>query len=223
VTSPSKAELEEHAIQMERESKEAARRADIIMQRDPRLPWISAYIMARDLMGADRSLEWLREGKHEWRMAEAFCGSYGRLDLRVRAYHEGLLTPEQALEGLADAWSGSDPDDTDERFFGLWLEAFITNGHKYLRDHVGKGLPRRRLLTIYRGQDEDAPFGLSWSLDARVAEKFANGAATRQHHRGGVVYEAMVKRTDVMGYMTGRNEAEVIVHPDDLIVPHVLR
>lgn len=207
--------------ELERESKEAAQRAEALMQRDPKLPWISAYIMARDLMSADRSLNWLREGKHPWGRAEVFCGSYGRLDLRVRAWDEGLITDEQAFADLPSAWSGADPDDTDERFFRLWLEAFIANGHRTLRD--GKPLPRRRLLTIYRGQDEDAPFGLAWSLDAKVAVKFANGAATRQHGRNGVVYEAMVKRTEVMGYMTGRNEAEVIVHPDDLIVPHVLR
>lgn len=195
-------------------------RATALMKADPNLPFVSAFIMARDLASADRSLEWLREGKHTWGRAEAFCGSYGRLDLRVRARAEGLITDGQAFSDLADAWSGSDPDDTDPRFLALWKEAFAHEG-TYLRDIADKTLPGTKVLTVYRGQDKDAPFGISWSLNMRVAIKFANGAATRQHARGGVVYKATVDRSHVMGYMTGRNEAEVIIDPVNLRSPKV--
>lgn len=198
--------------ELERESKEAAQRAEVLMQRDPNLPWISAYIMARDLMSADRSLNWLREGKYDWGRAEVFCGSYGRLDLRVRAHAEGLITDEQAITDLAGMWSGSDPDDTDPRFLALWKSAFKANGEKYLRDR-GKALPRGAMVRVYRGQDEGAPFGIAWSLDPLVAKKFANGAATRQHHRNGVVYTGVIPRQAVLGYMTGRNESEVVFDP----------
>jgi hypothetical protein len=195
-----------------------ADRATKLMNADPSLPFISALVMARDLASADRSMEWLREGKHPWSRAEVFCGSYGRLDLRVRAWQEGLITDEQALDGLADAWSGSDPDDTDPRFLALWKTAFATNGGTYLRDHADATLPGTQWLTIYRGQDAGALFGIAWSLDFKVALKFANGAATRQRNRGGVVYRAIVDRTKVMGYMTGRGEKEVIVDPADLVM-----
>jgi hypothetical protein len=196
---------------LEREGKEAASRAEVLMKADPYLPWISAYIIARDMMSADRSLDWLREGKYEWPMAEAFCGSYGRLDLRVRAREEGLITAKEAFADLASTWSGSDPDDTDPRFLALWKSAVEANGGAYLRD--GKTLPRGGTLTIYRGQDKGAPHGIAWSLNPTTAIKFANGAATRQHGRGGVVYRAKVKRGDVLGYMTGRSEAEVVLDP----------
>lgn len=197
------------------EGREAAARATVLMDRDPKLPYISAYIIARDMMGSDRSLQWMREGM-EWDEAERWCGSYGRLDLRVRALEEGLITEVQAYEGLASAWSHSDPDDTDPRFLTLWVEAFAANRQRYLRDHTDKRLPNGSRLTIYRGQDEDQSFGLSWSLNRKTAEKFANGAATREANRGGVVYTAVVDRRDVMGYMPGRGEAEVIVNPDDV-------
>lgn len=201
------------AQEMERDAK----RATELMDKDPSLPFISALVIARDMASADRSMEWLREGKYDWGRAEVFCGSYGRLDLRVRAWEEGLITDEQALaaEDLPHAWSGSDPDDTDPRFLALWKSAFAANGGTYLRDGDDT-LPGISVLTIYRGQDYGARFGIAWSLDPMVAAKFANGAATRQHNRGGVVYRAIVERSKVLGYMTGRGEAEVIVDPADL-------
>ena len=210
--------LEEAAAQHEAISV----RATALMDADPRLPYISAFVIASDLTQADRSLQWLREGKHPWKMAEAFCGSYGRLDLRVRALEEGLISETEAITDLPGQWSGSDPDDTDPRFLALWKSAVRFNGGKYLRD--GKPLPRRRHLVVYRGQDEGAPFGIAWSLDANIARKFANGAATRQHQRNGVVYHTMVRRIDVLGYMTGRGEAEVVLDPASLLAtPVVLR
>ena len=178
------------------------------------MPFISALVIARDMASADRSMDWLRTGKYDWKRAEVFCGSYGRLDLRVRAWEEGLITDEQAFDDLPSTWSGSDPDDTDPRFLALWKSAYAANGGFYLRD--GGPLPPKRTLVIFRGQDAGAPFGIAWSLDPMVAAKFASGAATRQRDRFGVVYRAIVKRSDVLGYMTGRHEAEVIVDPADL-------
>jgi hypothetical protein len=195
-------------------------RVTTIMAKDPRIPFISAYVIARDLMSADRSLGWLREGKYDWGTAEAFCGSYGRLDLRIRAYEEGLITEEQAVEDLPSQWSGSDPDDMDPRFLALWRKAFRLNGKRMLRDSR-KHLPKDRPLTIFRGQDEGTPFGISWSFDHRVAVKFANGAATRQHNRRGVVYAAHVDPKNILGYMTGRGESEVIVAPTKVEDPFV--
>jgi len=187
------------------------RKAMALAAADPKLPYISALVIAGDLLAAERSLEWLREGKYPWRQAEAFCGSYGRLDLRVRAYAEGLITDAEVIEDLPAAWRSADPDDTDPRFLALWQQAFIANGRRYLFD--GKQLPKKATFPIYRGQDHGAPFGIAWSLDPEVAMKFADGAATRQRGRGGVIYCAIAHRLDVMGYMTKRNEAEVIVDP----------
>lgn len=213
---PTRAELDADLVRYEAESKLDWAKASELMEADPQLPAISAYIIARDMRSADRSLEWLREGKYEWGVAEAFTGSYGRLDLRVRALAEGLITTREAYTDLAETWSSGDPDDTDPRFLALWRKAFAANGRRILRDRPGSKLGGT-ILTLYRGQDEGAPFGISWSLDRRVAERFAHGAATRQSHRGGVVYMGKVPRAAAMGYMVGRNEAEVIIDPKSLL------
>ena len=71
-----------------------------------------------------------------------------------------------------------------------------------------KGLPAT--MTVYRGQSADASPGLSWTLDRKVAERFARG------HRGmklpnPVVLEITVSRDDVALFITDRDEAEVVL------------
>jgi len=216
MTAIARPSLEEEAANMEAD----AAKAEELMARDPKLPFISAFIMARDLRSADRSLQWLRDGTHPWGRAEVFCGSYGRLDLRIRALEEGLITPAQAYADLPSMWSGSDPDDSDPRFLALWKAARRAKRSKLLTDKPGLTLPTGFILTVYRGQDPmvdgERP-GISWSLNRDVAQRFANGAATRQHHRNGVVYTAKVAYPYVIAYMVGRNEEEVIIDPKNLM------
>jgi len=191
-----------------------------LMAADPKLPYISAYVMAGDLVRADEVFDLLREGKVNWADAQMMTGSYGRMDLRARAYEAGLISESEAIEGLCHAWSGSDPDDTDPRFLALWKLAYKANRYRTLRDTKGTVIPSvpgsGDLVRIYRGQDEGAPFGIAWSLSKVTATKFATGAATRQTARDGVVYEASVERGDILGYCTGRGEQEVIVDPLNL-------
>jgi hypothetical protein len=197
-----------------------AAKVNALIEADPRLPYISAYVMAGDLVRADEVIELLRDGKVTWDQAELMTGSYGRLDLRARAYAEALIDAEQAIEDLPAAWRGGDPDDTDPRFLALWRMAFRANRWRTVRDRKGAPIPSIRgsgeLVRIYRGQDEGAPFGIAWSLSKVTATKFANGAATRQHNRGGVVYAAKVERKHILGYCVERGENEVIVDPANL-------
>jgi hypothetical protein len=192
-----------------------------MMERDPRIPYISAFVIAQDMASGERNLAALREGKVSWLQAEAFTGSYARMDLRVRAFDEHLISFAQYIGDLPEQWTSADPDDTDERFLTLWHRAHKHNKYKTLRDR--KNILPPGPLTIYRGQDEGAPFGIAWSLAEGIAGKFARGAATRQTNRAGVIYAATVERTDVLGYMTGRNEREVIVNPRDIHDPRIVR
>jgi hypothetical protein len=197
-----------------------AAKVTALIEADPKLPYISAYIMAGDLVRADEVYDLLREGKVTWGQAESMVGSYGRMDLRARAYINALITAEQAVEDLPAAWRGADPDDTDPRYLGLWRMAFRMNRHRTVRDTKGAVIPAIRgsgeLVRIYRGQDKGAPFGIAWSLSKTTAMKFAMGAATRESNRGGVVYEAKVERKYILGYCVGRGEDEVIVDPASL-------
>ena len=134
------------------------------MAKDPKLPFISALVMAGDLLSVDRSLQWLREGKYVVRHGRGFR----RVLRTARLPSQGARPKDSsqmsvALTDLPGCGRGSDPDDTDPRFLDLWKRARIANGGSYLRD--GKALPRRRILQVYRGQDEGAPFGIAWSLD----------------------------------------------------------
>jgi hypothetical protein len=181
---------------------------------DPRLPYISAMVMAGDLIGADEALVALREGKP---FSEAlWCvGSYGRLSFVLKALDERLATADEVLAIWPELWSGSDPDDTDPRFLTMWLAAYHRN-HGMVVD--GKPLLDQPVIIVYRGQDADAPLGIAWTTSKCVAKKFTRGAATRQGNRDGVVIQGTVKREDILAYLTGRNEFEIIVDPTRVTV-----
>jgi hypothetical protein len=187
---------------------------------DPSLPYITAYIMAGDQLSMERSQRMVEAGIR-FERALHFVGSYRRLEFALWALEHGFATKDVVLDELPSLWSGSDPDDTDRRFLELWHDAWLRNKRKPVCD--GRPLPART-VRIYRGQDalpddyvpnpERLPVGIAWSLDVRVAERFANGAALRVHRRPNpVLYVAEVDRKDVYGYLTGRGESEVVVNP----------
>ena len=65
------------------------------------------------------------------------------------------------------------------------------------------------IFTVYRGQDADAPVGLSWTTDRAVAEKFARGHRGLWNERPTVLTGEVCKR-DVAAFYTGRKESEVV-------------
>lgn len=147
-----------------------------------------------------------------WREALVWVGSYARFEYACALYERGVMPKEEFFPEIPDLWRGSDPDDMDPRFLKIWTEAWDWNGRRPLIDE-GE-LPPGKFLTIYRGQDRAAKgAGIAWSLSEEVAQKFASGAALRMRGRDGVVHHAKVDRRKIMGYMTLRNEQEVIVNP----------
>lgn len=176
-----------------------------VMADDPRLPFMSAMIIAGDLAGAE---QWEVRMREEGRAPEAvvnLVGSYARLNFAVKHCKR-----EYVLDNLADLWRGSDPDDTNPYFLALWNDAKARFGGPVTD---GKPLPKRKHLTIYRGQyEEDVP-GLAWTLDAAIAHKFAKGAGIRTGSMRGAVLRGSVHRDDVLGYLTERGESEIVVNP----------
>jgi hypothetical protein len=199
--------------QMAADAQETSARALQLQKADPRLPLISALVIASDLFYAERVAKWLREGTLTFDQAVCRVGSFARLEFIMQAMDDGLVSRERVLEILPEEWPGSDPNDTNPRFLALWQEAWEANRKRYIRD--GKALPRNKLLTIYRGQDADAPLGIAWSLSKVVADKFARGAGTREAHRGGIILKRQVPRSKVLAYLTARNEDEVVINPLD--------
>lgn len=200
----------EVARRMVRQERYAAR----LMERDPSLYAPTAFTIAGDVVSALYARALLRSNAVPVEKALAFCGSYTRMGMALKH----LPFPD-LVESLPDLWRGSDPDDTDPRFLAMWRAAFAWNGGLVtdLGDFAGtdkyRPLPSRTWIDVYRGQDKGARPGIAWSLDQKIAEKFAAGAALRMISRDGVILHGKVKRSSIMGYMVGGGESEVIVDP----------
>lgn len=70
------------------------------------------------------------------------------------------------------------------------------------------------VVTIYRGcRTAKAVKGMSWSLSEEKARWFAERGALLSSGKGdgALVYRAKIKKEDVVAYLDGRNEEEVIV------------
>jgi len=70
------------------------------------------------------------------------------------------------------------------------------------------------IVEIYRGvtdYNHRHVKSLSWSLDKGKARWFAN-----RFNQGGYVYQATIKKSDILAYFAGRGESEVVVDPSKL-------
>ena len=202
------------AIDMDAELQEMELRNKIateLREKNPKLPLITAIVMAGDMRSAERMFDYMKHGKYEYAQAVHLVGSYSTLNFALRAHEEGYATMDAILDELPDLWRGSDPDDTDPRFLDLWRRAWERNGRRYLRD--GAALPRPHNLIVYRGQDENDPMGIAWTLDIEIARKFARGAGMRVSDYQGTVMIGKVARRDVLAYLTKRGEQELIIDP----------
>jgi hypothetical protein len=187
-------------------------RTALLMQQNPTLHYITATIIAGDLISADAVTDAVAKGEITAVDALVRIGSYARFDWAVGAMGAGYLSTDDFYSRLPSLWRGSDPDDTQPNYLNLWHEAWVRNGCRTVCD----GPPLRALgnpLIVYRGGD---PFtvkkGIAWTLNPKVARSFANGAGERIP-RNGVVIKGEVDRFDILAYLTGRKESEVIIDP----------
>jgi uncharacterized protein len=67
-------------------------------------------------------------------------------------------------------------------------------------------------FTVFRGHQRVNRISYSWSLSYGKAVWFAN----RWSHKSTGVVKAQVRKSDAIAVLTGRNEFEVVIHPDDL-------
>jgi hypothetical protein len=178
----------------------------------PGLHYITASVMANDLLSARYRSEQVAAGEAKAEDVVWLIGSYARWDWAVTMVAAGRLPEAWFDENIADLWRGSDPDDTNPAYLAIWKTAARRNGG-YVRD--GRGLPRSASLTVYRGGPPTPATrrGFAWTTDPKIAAKFASGAGERIQRKDGVVISGIVNRKDVLAYITGRGESEVIVDP----------
>lgn len=175
---------------------------------------ITAMIMAGDQMSMQRADEFVAAGE-SIQAASVHVGSYSRFDWVVKQYHAGKIDLETLSEWICLLWRGADPDDTREDFIDLWNEVHAyRNGNIIYDEEEPKELPEE--VTLYRGQlSPNDPIGLSWSTNKEIATKFAKGAAIRVL-TDGFLGTTKVHRKDIIAYITGRNEFEAIVDPNNV-------
>jgi hypothetical protein len=147
-------------------------------------------------------------GGDPWQDAVWLCGSFARVAWVRDHVEAGDIPRTELFPEWLDLWVSGDPDDTDPWALGFWEEASEWAGG--LLTDAPDGLPAGS-LTVYRGQSAGDPLGISWTLDPAVAHMFAAGI--RVALPDGVVYTGTVEPADVLGYITQRDEAEIVVDP----------
>lgn len=122
------------------------------------------------------------------------------------------LTPDEYWRNLGWIYSDSENLYQNRSEWRRVLSAGVPG-----REHMMCGEERAELaamperLTVYRGCSVKDHSGFSWTLERSVAEWFARRF---KREEGMVVLTATVDRGDVIAYLTGRNEAEVIAMPE---------
>jgi hypothetical protein len=157
-----------------------------------------------------RSMKMQAIYRREWDDALTMMRRPNRLPALWRWFHAGKITAAELNKLLRSFWSATEGESRrpDEHWLGLTLfraAGFVTEGADLL-----PGDP----LTIYRGQDADRPPGLSWTLDREKAERFAR----RFKSPAPTVLVGTVARANVLGYFSGRDEAEVVADPADVAI-----
>lgn len=169
---------------------------------------ITALVIAGDMLTAENCTNQVKLGANPldllWRV-----GSYARFDWAYKHLDKADL-----LRLLAELWVSSDPNDTNLEYLNLWEEKRRMSGKIILDD---KELPAQKVFLIYRGQARGSELGISWTLDKNIASKFSNSGGLRERISGGIQYKARIRREHILAYLTSRNEAEVIINPENLI------
>jgi len=176
----------------------------------PDLPFITATVMASDYAGMQSVEELYRSGEVDFHTAQGLVGSYARLEWVHLHLSVGEVEESVVFEMLPELWAFSDPDDTRPEFLSLWKRAKEWNGG-ILYGKTTKPLMVDK-IRLYRGQ-MPGEFGFAWSLDMDVAQRFARGAGVRCPQPG-TLYTGEANTKDVLGHMTERGEAEIIIDPE---------
>jgi hypothetical protein len=213
------ADMEAVMDAMARDQAEKTIRTQKLMDDNPGLPFLSAYVMASDYVGMERTQKEVEAGEHSMTVTlPILVGSYARIDFIQWLHDEGHIDRDTMLDWFRDNWTGADPNDTDPRFLAHWRTInqrwrkdgpgtpYYRDSDKYLPAVTGK-------VRVYRGQRMSDKTGFAWSLQQRVAQKFAVSGGGRAPVKDGLIIMGHVRPHDVLAYLTSRGEDEVIVDP----------
>ena len=163
------------------------------------------WAMAADEQNHDLAAEAVR--RRDWGRALGSLSSSFALPMLAAWWRAGCLTVEELRTVLPSAWSRAEPNDASPKWLQLWREA-AGSGGRIEEEPLPAGGP----LTVYRGEAKEPrrkTRGIAWTLSRDVAIRFA--LRLPWSDGSGVVLEGLVPRDAVLGYITDRNEQEVIV------------
>jgi hypothetical protein len=176
------------------------------------IPMITAVVMAGDFMSAEQATRQLQQGGNPLELYKRI-GSYARFEWAFQH-----LPKADLLRLLPELWISADPDDSKGSYLALWQEAYRANGNRIITD--GEPLPfsaKVKMIAVLRGQ-VGGNLGISWTLDAAVANKFALTGGGRAPVAGGEIFTGIVKQSDILAYLTERNESELIIDPKQVML-----
>lgn len=173
------------------------------------LPWIQRYIIANDQIHAEYITKLVKAKKLTPLKAVNCIGSFSRFDWALEHLKE-----KDFFRLLPELWVGSDPDDSILRL-PIWEKAVKKNGG-YITDSTKKLSGKKK---VYRGQSGDHELGISWSLKKSIATKFAHG--TRGPIKNGSVYIGVIDTSEILAYLTSRDEEEIIVDPRKVKITNI--
>ena len=142
---------------------------------------------------------------------------------RIRAYYNMLNqiddkpSVEEFWETFWSIWTGSENLHADMSIvdhlvvYGQKLGSSILGLDEDEQEFVSK-LPE--VVTIFRGCSEQNKQGWSWSIFREKALWFAERSVGSDKR---YLLKAKVKREDILGYLSGRNEGEIVVRPESLM------
>ena len=143
---------------------------------------------------------------------------------RLRAFHALVLThkieigAEKFWHNFWQIWTSSENLNED----ATHIEELVEKGLQLGQPWVGldederaalAALPER--ITVYRGCTGENKHGWSWTLKPSVARNFAERAYS-EGVSDRFVLSTVVDKGDVLGYLTGRDEEEIVLDPDGI-------
>lgn len=161
------------------------------------------------------------EAKEDWHTVVFLHERPYRVDILYRlAYRldmEQRLTPELFWRLCREVWIDTENAGHLSDVWDALFEEFFSDGHEHMMDDEEKAYlaALTEPITVYRGCVEGVnEDGLSWTLHRGQAMWFA----LRFHEikEGGipVVLKAQVNRDEIVAYLTGRNEEEILLFPE---------
>lgn len=159
-------------------------------------------------------LDYIENEQHR-RAGETISDSFDRLSI-LGAYF---------WREVAEWWTLMDAIEHENMamFFGRFQEEWTLECMNDADQRAWKRLPRRKQITIYRGQDVSLPVGLAWTTNRKKAEWFADAGLRGYRKESPVILTTTIWKDEVALCLTGRGEKEIVPFaiPTEYSVEHL--